>query len=79
MRENVWKPPVRIGSTLTLCGNKLVLFGGFNKAALNDIAYINPRKATWVPIPVTKGKRPPERYGHTAIFHKGSLIIFGGE
>jgi hypothetical protein len=56
-----------------------VLFGGFNKSALNDIAYINPKKAAWVPIAVTKGKRPVERYGHTAIYHKGALIIFGGE
>jgi hypothetical protein len=29
-----WKPCVRIGATLTHCGSKAVLFGGYNKLAL---------------------------------------------
>lgn len=28
---------------------------------------------------MSKGKRPLERYGHSAVFYKGNLIIFGGE
>lgn len=28
---------------------------------------------------MTKGKRPLERFGHTAALYKGSLIVFGGE
>jgi len=26
-----------------------------------------------------KGKRPPERYGHTTTFYKGNMIIVAGE
>lgn len=28
---------------------------------------------------MTNGKRPNERYGHSTLFYKGNLIIFGGE
>lgn len=37
IRENMWKPPVRISATLTKCGNKVYLFGGFSTVSLNDI------------------------------------------
>jgi N-acetylneuraminic acid mutarotase len=47
--------------------------------AMNDIQYLDPKKAKWVNIAVTKGKRPAERYGHSSIYYKGALIIFGGE
>ena len=40
IKENIWKPPVRIGSTLTVCGNRLFLFGGYNKMAMNDVMYL---------------------------------------
>jgi len=38
---------VRLGGTLVLCGNKVFLFGGFNKQALNDLDYIDPKSALW--------------------------------
>ena len=37
IQEVVWRPIVRSGPTLTTCGSKLFLFGGYNKLALNDI------------------------------------------
>lgn len=30
-------------------------------------------------IPVTKGRRPIERFGHSVVMYKGNIIIFGGE
>lgn len=79
IRENVWKPPVRIGSTITNCNGRPYLFGGYNTQSMNDIQYLDPQTAKWVQIPVTRGQRPLERYGHTALFNKGNLYIFGGE
>ena len=45
IKENIWKPPVRIGSSMTLCNNRVYLFGGYNKVAMNDLFYIDPKKA----------------------------------
>ena len=70
---------VRIGATLTHCGTKALLFGGYNKVALNDLCVLDFKKAQWSPIPVTKGRRPAERFGHSACYYKGNLVIFGGE
>ena len=80
IKENVWKPAVRIGSTLNCCNGRLYLFGGYNKLAMNDLSYIDSKKARWVQIKATKGKRPTERYGHTTLYNgKNILYIFGGE
>jgi N-acetylneuraminic acid mutarotase len=79
IKDNAWKPPVRIGSSLTLCGNKIFMFGGFSKVALNDVMYLDNKRAKWVQIQTTKGKRPIERYGHSTVYSQGALIIFGGE
>jgi N-acetylneuraminic acid mutarotase len=51
IKENIWKPSVRIGSALTLCaGNRLYLFGGYNKMATSDLYYIDPKKAEWITV-----------------------------
>lgn len=55
------------------------MFGGFNLVALQDLQYIDFKKGKWIDIPVTKGRRPVERFGHTAVFYKGTIIFFGGE
>jgi hypothetical protein len=77
--ETNWRPCVRFGGTFTVCGSRVFLFGGYNKLALNDLQYLDLKKGAWSYIPVTKGKRPPERYGHTSLYYKNNLIIFGGE
>jgi N-acetylneuraminic acid mutarotase len=79
VRENLWKPPARFGASFTNCQGRAYMFGGFNSQSLNDIIYIDSAKGKWVQVLNIKGKRPPERYGHTTTYHKGSLIIFGGE
>lgn len=58
IKENVWKPAVRIGSTMTVCNSLIFLFGGYNRLALNDLAYLDAKKAQWNAVKVTKGKRP---------------------
>ena len=45
IRENLWKPAVRIGATITTCNNKAYLFGGYNTVSLNDIQFLEPKKA----------------------------------
>lgn len=58
VKKNVWRPPVRIGATLTLCGNRIYMFGGYNKLAMNDLYYLDPKNAKWITLRTTKGKRP---------------------
>jgi len=46
IKENeAWKPCVRIGATITNCGSKAVMFGGYNKLALNDVVCLDYKKA----------------------------------
>lgn len=33
IKENGWRPNVRFGSTLTVCANRIYLFGGYAKNA----------------------------------------------
>eukprot|EP00347_Sterkiella_histriomuscorum_P004971 403358389 len=80
IKENEgWKPCVRSGASLVHCQHRALMFGGYNKVALQDLQYIDYRKGQWFNIPVTKGKRPVERFGHTTLFYKGNMILFGGE
>ena len=63
---------------MVVCGPIITLFGGFNKESLNDIYQIDIRTAKWGPIEV-KSNRPLQRYGHSACYYNGKLIIYGGE
>ena len=45
VKENYWKPPVRLGSNLVCYGNKIYMFGGYNKQAINDLYILEPKKA----------------------------------
>jgi hypothetical protein len=79
IKENTWKPAIRIGATLTTCANRILLFGGYSKSALNEVAYLELKTASWKRIEDTKGAPPVARFGHTTAYYKGQLIIFGGE
>eukprot|EP00347_Sterkiella_histriomuscorum_P019572 403341123 len=78
VKQNVWFPPIRIGSTMVQCGNKIFIFGGIGNCALNDIYSLDLKTAKWGPVQV-KSKRPLHRYGHSAGVFKGKIFIFGGE
>jgi N-acetylneuraminic acid mutarotase len=62
---------VRIGTVLVNCLNRVFLFGGYNKTAINDLYYLDAKKAEWVDMKGIKSKRPTERYGHSALLYKG--------
>lgn len=57
----------------------MYMFGGYSKTALNEITQLEAKYAKWHRVENTRGTLPTARYGHTTAFHKGSLIIFGGE
>jgi hypothetical protein len=41
--------------------------------------FLDSQNGRWIMINNHRGKKPAERYGHTTTYHKGSLVIFGGE
>ena len=78
IKENTHPPAVRLATDMTLLGNKIYMFGGYNKNALNELFIIDPKTAKWKQIQ-PKNKKPEHRYGHTICTYKGALIIVGGE
>jgi len=69
IKENMWHPVVRIGGSLTLCGQKVFMFGGYNLGPLNDLQYLEQQTAKWVKVNPQGGKLPPERFGHTTCYY----------
>lgn len=68
-----------INSSFTLCGDKLVLYGGFHKytdEVNNSVMVLDMKTATWTTIPQTF---PRPRFGHSAVAKDEKLYIFGGE
>ena len=64
--------------------NKLFLFGGMNIIRLNDlwectISLANKleKKYIWKKVD-TKGEKPLPRNGHTMVYYRNNLIIYGG-
>ncbi|KAF4691386.1 serine threonine-protein phosphatase [Perkinsus olseni] len=63
---------------------QLVVFGGATGGGSlsNDDLYLldyrDEDRPEWVAIPVGKGPTPGKRYGHTMVFHKPVLIVYGG-
>lgn len=78
-------PSARGGHTATLIGKSIVIFGGHyykNKIEgfcyLNDTHFLDIELSKWMKPTIT-GKTPPPRYGHSAIFAGGIIIVFGGK
>lgn len=78
-------PCARGGHTATLIGKSIVIFGGHfykNKVEgfnyLNDTHFLDIELSKWMKPTIT-GKIPPPRYGHSAIFAGGIILIFGGK
>jgi hypothetical protein len=78
-------PSARGGHTATLIGKSIVVFGGHfykNKVEgfqyLNDTYFLDIELSKWLKPTIT-GKVPPQRYGHSAIFAGGIILIFGGK
>jgi host cell factor len=78
-------PSARGGHTATLIGKSIVIFGGhyysdknIGFVYLNDTYFLDVAMSKWIK-PYCTGKIPPPRYGHTAVYAGGIIIIFGGK
>lgn len=78
-------PSARGGHTATLIGKSIVIFGGHyykNKVEgfkyLNDTNFLDIEQSKWLK-PTIDGKIPSPRYGHSAVYSGGIIIIFGGK
>ncbi|CAD8181227.1 unnamed protein product [Paramecium octaurelia] len=77
-----WKPPIREGCTVTYISslNKAYMYGGIGNDLFKNMIQLNTQTWTWKDIGVGLGEAPLEgRFGHTAIFYKQQIIIYGGE
>lgn len=82
-RVNVLGPPLtpRIGHSLTLCGTRLVIFGGRNLSATNDqqfaaamdIINLEQQRNTVIPVP-----SEVRRTGHFVLNHPEGLVFAAG-
>lgn len=76
-------PGPRAMASLTLVGDRLVLFGGIFCASngscshLNDIHQFNIHKSEFSSTQ-PEGTAPPARYGHSATLAGTKILIFGG-
>jgi Kelch motif protein/galactose oxidase-like protein len=83
-RIGVKGPPARSHHTLTANadGSILFLFGGRTKGRIFRDAWAYDRGShLWQPLPYGPAERhsPTARYGHSAAFVEGHLVIFGGQ
>lgn len=82
-RVNVVGPPLtpRIGHSLTLCGTRLVIFGGRNLSATNDqqfaaamdVINLEQQRNTVIPVPTEV-----RRTGHFVLNHPEGLVFAAG-
>lgn len=59
-------------------GNKMIIFGGHNKAILQDYNVFNTTERVWLPSPFLKGKFPSKREKQTSVLYQTLLVFFGG-
>jgi len=78
-------PSARGGHSATLIGKSIVIFGGHYYSDkntgfvyLNDTYFLDVALSKWLK-PYCTGKTPPQRYGHSAIYAGGIIIVFGGK
>jgi hypothetical protein len=79
MMFNVDKPvSPRNGTTATVIGDYIWLFGGFQQGTyLQDLHVINIRTRE-LTFPVTTGEMPPPRVGHVMVNYGKNIYIWGG-
>lgn len=71
-------PSGRAGHSAVACGEKMILFGGWNgRRTLNDLYEFNFQTKSWTSIP-HQGDAPQARDSHTATLYKDQMIIIGG-
>lgn len=72
-------PDPRDGHTMTLVGNKLMVFGGWNgRDYFSDVSSLDPKGGVWQRLNVS-GIQPTGRKGHTTTLVNGTkLYVIGG-
>lgn len=64
--------------------NQLCIYGGATGSgglATDELFLLNLNRADnadWISVPIQKGPSPGKRYGHSLVFYKPYLILFGG-
>ncbi|KAJ3451244.1 kelch domain-containing protein [Anaeramoeba flamelloides] len=73
------KPEERAGHTAVVVGDKMIVFGGYNRTLsyMNDIFEYDFKKNLWTK-PKVVGKKPKVRSLHTCVVYQNDLYIFGG-
>jgi N-acetylneuraminic acid mutarotase len=70
-------PTVRDFHTAVWTGSKMIVWGGYNGAYLNDGGQYDPGTNTW-PILTTTAGAPSVRQYHTAVWTGSKMIVWGG-
>eukprot|EP00359_Climacostomum_virens_P005962 CAMPEP_0204906538 /NCGR_PEP_ID=MMETSP1397-20131031/6030_1 /ASSEMBLY_ACC=CAM_ASM_000891 /TAXON_ID=49980 /ORGANISM="Climacostomum Climacostomum virens, Strain Stock W-24" /LENGTH=488 /DNA_ID=CAMNT_0052075535 /DNA_START=1195 /DNA_END=2661 /DNA_ORIENTATION=+ len=70
-----WVPETREGASLSLIGDRVVLYGGGSHTVYSDACAMHVQHPTWARISLGD---PEARLGHTAIDCEEGLLVFGG-
>jgi hypothetical protein len=70
-------PGARFGASFTTVGMKSYVFGGQGSERKNDVKVLDTVSMHWLPMETT-GNIPEERFGHSAVAYKHSILVFGG-
>jgi len=81
-RVAIMGPSARLDGPLVydLEGRRLLLFGGQDSSARNDLWAFSLERQEWAELNPS-GARPPARFGHTTVFDpsRRRLLVFGGQ
>lgn len=79
-RSNVIPPRSRSGATLTVIGNKAYLVGGVSNHLHEDIYTFDFVAKQWKEQEYTNEHNQfKQRFAHTAVNFRNSLVVYGGE
>ena len=74
-----FKPNSRIDFSISQFGNKIYLYGGLSSKIYNELWTYNIDTNKWNKVKYEEKEEPTPRKGHTSLFIKNTLFIFGGE
>lgn len=70
-----WVPETREGASLSLLGERLVLYGGGSHTVYNDACMMHVQHPSWSRVQLND---PEARLGHSAVDCDEGILIFGG-
>jgi N-acetylneuraminic acid mutarotase len=72
-------PTEREQHTAVWTGTEMIVWGGYNGAALNTGGRYNPVTDKWIASTNSGPNVPEGRYGHTAVWTGSGMIVWGGK